>query len=237
VITLWQVGVEQQGRRILANVDFEIERGEFAFLLGPTGAGKSTVLQLILFERRPTSGVVMVGDFNSETIRERDIPALRRSVSMVFQNHRLLQDRTVYENVAFAMEVTGTPRSVVRRRTHALLADVELMHRRSVRPGALSGGEQQQLAIARALANDPFVLLADEPTANLDPETTDLVMRILANVQARGTTVLAATHNEALVSRRRQRVLRLEDGRIACGASREGKNGPDVDSGNLRLSG
>ena len=237
MITLRQVGVEQQGRRILANVDFEIERGEFAFLLGPTGAGKSTVLQLILFERRPTSGVVMVGDFNSETIRDRDIPALRRSVSMVFQNHRLLQDRTVYENVAFAMEVTGTPRSVVRRRTHALLSDVELMHRRSVRPGALSGGEQQQLAIARALANDPFVLLADEPTANLDPETTDLVMRILANVQARGTTVLAATHNEALVSQRRKRVLRLEDGRIACGASREGNIGPDVDSGNLRLSG
>ncbi len=217
MIALRQVGVEQQGRRILADVDFEIERGEFAFLLGPTGSGKSTILQLILFERRPTSGVVMVGGYDSESIRERDIPALRRSVSMVSQNHRLLQDRTVYENVAFAMEVTGTPRSAVRRRTHTLLADVELMHRRSVRPGALSGGEQQQLAIARALANEPFVLLADEPTANLDPETTDLVLRILAEVQSRGTTVLAATHNEALVSGRRQRVLRLEDGRIAGG--------------------
>ncbi|MCY3764100.1 MAG: ATP-binding cassette domain-containing protein [Gemmatimonadetes bacterium] len=217
MIALRQVGLEEQGRRILADVDFEIERGEFAFLLGPTGSGKSTILQLILFERRPTSGVVIVGDYDSESIRDRDMPALRRSVSMVSQNHRLLQDRTVYENVAFAMEVTGTPRPAVRRRTHTLLADVELMHRRSVRPGALSGGEQQQLAIARALANEPFVLLADEPTANLDPETTDLVVRILADVQARGTTVLVATHNEALMSGRRQRVLRLEDGRIAGG--------------------
>ena len=217
MIALRQVRVEQRGRSILTDVDFEIERGEFAFLLGPTGAGKSTVLQLVLFERRPTSGVVRVGDFNSETIRDREIPAVRRSISMVFQHHRLLQDRTVYENVAFAMEVTGTPRAVVRRRTHALLADVELNHKRSVRPGALSGGEQQQLAIARALANEPFVLLADEPAANLDPETTDLVMRILAGAQARGTTVLVATHNESLVSRQRRRVLLLEDGRISAG--------------------
>ena len=121
MIAFRHVGVEQQGRRILADVNFELERGDFAFLLGPTGSGKSTVLQLILFERRPTKGVVLVGEFDSETIRDRDIPALRRSVSMVFQNHRLLQDRTVYENVAFAMEVTGRPRSVVKRRTLALL--------------------------------------------------------------------------------------------------------------------
>ena len=222
MIAFRDVGVDQQGRRILADVNFELERGDFAFLLGPTGSGKSTVLQLILFERRPTKGVVLVGEFDSETIRDRDIPALRRSVSMVFQNHRLLQDRTVYENVAFAMEVTGTPRSVVKRRTLALLADVELMHKRSVRPGALSSGEQQQLAIARALANEPFVLLADEPTANLDPETTDLVMKILAGVQARGTAVLVATHNEALVSRQRRRVLLLEDGRIVHAGKPEG---------------
>ena len=222
MIAFRDVGVEQQGRLILADVNFELERGDFAFLLGPTGSGKSTVLQLILFERRPTKGVVLVGEFDSETIRDRDIPALRRSVSMVFQNHRLLQDRTVYENVAFAMEVTGTPRSVVKRRTLALLADVELMHKRSVRPGALSSGEQQQLAIARALANEPFVLLADEPTANLDPETTDLVMKILAGVQARGTAVLVATHNEALVSRQRRRVLLLEDGRIVHAGKPEG---------------
>ncbi len=224
MIAFRHVGVEQQGRRILADVNFELERGDFAFLLGPTGSGKSTVLQLIFFERRPTKGVVQVGEFDSETIRDRDIPALRRSVSMVFQNHRLLQDRTVYENVAFAMEVTGTPRSVVKRRTLALLADVELMHKRSVRPGALSSGEQQQLTIARALANEPFVLLADEPTANLDPETTDLVMRILAEVQARGTAVLVATHNEALVSRQRRRVLLLEDGRIVPAGKPEVQN-------------
>ncbi len=224
MIALRHVGVEQQGRRILVDVNFEVEKGEFAFLLGQTGAGKSTVLQLILFERRPTQGVVLVGKYDSQTIRDRDIPALRRRVSMVSQSHRLLRDRTVYENVAFAMEVTGTPRSVVKRRTLALLADVELMHKRSVRPGALSSGEQQQLEIARALANEPFVLLADEPTANLDPETTDLVMQILAEVQARGTTVLVATHNEALVSRQRRRVLLLEDGRIVHAGKPEGQN-------------
>lgn len=214
MIELRHVWVERQGRPILRDVDFSIDRGEFGYLLGPTGAGKSTVLQLILFEERPTRGAVFVGSYDSETIQERDLPFLRRQVGMVFQNFRLLRDRTVYENVAFALEVTGARRSVVKQRTLSLLADVELLHKRAAYPDMLSGGEQQRVAIARALANEPFVLLADEPTANLDLDTTELVMQILAGANARGTAVIMATHDEDLAVRHRRRTLRLVEGRL-----------------------
>ena len=153
-----------------------------------------------------------MGEYDSETIREREISLLRRQIGVVFQDYRLLRDRTVYENVAFAMEVTGARRSEVKRRTLELLSSVDLMHRRGEYPGSLSGGEQQRVAIARALANDPFVLLADEPTANLDPDTTDRVMKVFAGANARGTAVIMATHDVGLVERHRRRTLTLADG-------------------------
>ncbi len=214
MIELRHVWVEREGRPILADVDFVVDRGEFVYLLGPTGAGKSTVLRLMLFEERPSRGVVFVGDCDSETIQEKDLPHLRRRVGVVFQDFKLLRDRTIFENVAFALEVIGARRSVVKRRTLALLSMVDLVHKRGEYPSALSGGEQQRVVIARALLNDPFVLLADEPTANLDPETTDLMMRIFAQVNARGTAVVMATHDVGLVERYRRRTLSLVEGRL-----------------------
>ena len=214
MIELRHVWVERQGRPILADVDFEVERGEYVYLLGPTGGGKSTVIRLLLFEERPTQGVVFLGDYDSESIQERDIPFLRRRVGAVLQDYRLLRDRTVLENVAFALEVTGARRSAVKHRSLSLLTTVDLIHKRGAYPDALSSGEQQRVAIARALAHDPFVLLADEPTANLDPETTTEVMAILADVNARGTAVIMATHDEALVRRHPRRTLPIVGGRL-----------------------
>lgn len=214
MIELQHVWVARQGRTILADVDFEIARGEFVYLVGPTGAGKTTVLQLILFEERPSRGMVFVGEFDSQTLCEQDIPSLRRKVGVASQDFRLLRDRTVYENVAFALEVTGAPHAKVKRRTLTLLSNVDLMHKRASYPDALSGGEQQRAVIARALANDPFVLLADEPTANLDPESTHRMMEIFSEVNARGTAVIMATHDAALVTRYRRRTISLVDGRL-----------------------
>ena len=196
------------------DVDFEIDRGEFAFLVGPTGSGKSTILRLVIFDVRPTHGVVFVGEYDSQGIREADIPHLRRRVGVVFQDFKLLRDRTVYENVALALEVTGAKRSGVKRKTLSILSAVDLVHKRTEYPDTLSGGERQRVAIARALVNDPFVLLADEPTANLDPETTEQVMKIFSEVNARGTAVIMATHDLRLVERYGRRVLRLVDGRV-----------------------
>ncbi|MDP6037842.1 MAG: ATP-binding cassette domain-containing protein [Candidatus Latescibacteria bacterium] len=214
MIELQHVGVERQGRPILADVDFEIGRGEFTYLVGQTGSGKSTILRLMIFEELPSSGVVFVGEYDSQRVREADIPRLRRRVGVVFQDFKLLRGRTVYENVALALEVTGSPWKSVKRKTLAMLSEVDLLHRRDVYPDVLSGGERQRVAIARALVNEPFVLLADEPTANLDPETTDQVMAIFAETNARGTAVMMATHDVALVSRYPRRTLRLVDGRV-----------------------
>lgn len=214
MIELQHIWVEREGRTILTDVDFEVGRGEFVYLVGPSGAGKSTVLKLVLFEERPNRGVLFVGEYDSEHIQESTVAHLRRQVGMVFQDYRLLRDRTAFENVAFAMEVTGVKRSVVKRRTLSLLSAVNLIHKRDLYPTALSGGEQQRVAIARALANEPFVLLADEPTANLDPETTEEVMGIFSEVNARGTAVIMATHDAALVARHPRRILLLEEGRI-----------------------
>ncbi len=214
MIEFRHVGFERQGRSILVDLDFQVDRGEFVYLQGPTGAGKTSVLRLMLFEDRPSQGRVFVGDYDSESIREEDLPLLRRRVGMVFQDYRLLRDRTVYENVAFALEVTGTRRTAVKRRSLSLLSTVNLIHKAREYPEALSSGEQQRVAIARALANDPYVLLADEPTANMDPETTEQVMGIFSEVNSRGAVVVMATHDDELIARHPRRVLNLVDGRL-----------------------
>ena len=214
MVELRQVRVLQQGRIILSDVNFEVDRGEFVYLLGPMGSGKSTLLRLILFEERPDDGAVFVGDYDSGSIQEKDIPFLRRRVGILFQDFRLLADRTVFENVSFALEVTGVPRRKLKRRTLSLLSATDLIHKRDAYPANLSGGEQQCVALARALANDPFVLLADEPTANLDGDTTDLVMKTLGDANARGTAIIMATHDVSLVERFRRRTLEIDGGRV-----------------------
>jgi cell division transport system ATP-binding protein len=214
LIELRRVWFEREGRQILSDVSFEVDRGEFVYLTGTTGAGKTTALRLMLFEDRPTRGAVFVGEYDSETISERDLPRLRRRVGAVLQDLKLLRDRTVFENVAFALEVTGTGRREAKRRSLTLLSSVELMHKRDDYPDSLSAGERQCVAIARALANDPFVLLADEPTANMDPESTDRVFGVLAAANARGTAVVIGTHDTALVARHPKRCLVLEGGRL-----------------------
>ena len=161
MVELQHVWVERDGRALLQDVDFEVDRGEFVYVLGSTGSGKTTLLRLLMFEERPTRGVVFVGEFDSSNLAERDIPDVRRRVGMVFQDFRLLRDRTVFENVAFALEVTGHPRREVKQRTLSLLANVDLLHLRDALPSSLSGGEQQRVAIARAMINEPFILLAD----------------------------------------------------------------------------
>ncbi len=214
MIEFQHVWFERDGRVILADLDFEVARGEFVYVLGQTGSGKSTLLRIALFDHRPTQGVVFVGEYDSATIQERQIPHVRRRIGFVFQDYKLLKDRTVFENVAFALAVTGTKGPEVKRRTLALLSQVDLLHKRDDRPTSLSGGEQQRVAIARALINEPHVLLADEPTANLDLESKERVMEILNQVNAQGTSILMATHDRAVVDRRPLRTLTLDQGAL-----------------------
>ncbi|HCK10482.1 MAG: ATP-binding cassette domain-containing protein [Planctomycetes bacterium] len=214
MIEFQHVWFEREGRTILADLDFEVARGEFVYVLGQTGSGKSTLLRLLLFDPRPTQGVVFVGEYDSAMIQDRQIPYLRRRIGFVFQDFKLLRDRTVFENVAFALSVTGTKGSEVKNRTLKLLSRVDLMHKRDEKPTSLSGGEQQRVAIARALINEPYVLLADEPTANLDLESTERVMEILNDVNAKGTSILMATHDIGLVERHPLRTLTLDHGAL-----------------------
>ncbi len=199
----------------LKNVSLHVKKGEFAFLIGPSGAGKSTVLRLIHMAERPTDGEVRVSGFSSKRIRRRDIPRLRRRVGVVFQDFRLLRDRTAEENVTFALEVTGARRSEIKGKVQRLLANVGLPARASAFPDELSGGEQQRIAIARALVHEPAVLLADEPTGNLDERAARGVLELIRGINSTGTAVLMATHDLELVRRYpRYRVIELADGAV-----------------------
>ncbi len=199
----------------LKNVTFHLKKGEFAFLTGPSGAGKSTVLRLVHMAEMPTDGEVRVSGFSSERIRRRDIPKLRRRVGMVFQNFRLLRDRTAAENLAFALEVTGTRSSEIKSKVQRLLAQVGLAARAGAYPDELSGGEQQRVAMARALIHDPVVLLADEPMGNLDERAARGIFELTREINSAGTAVLMATHDVELVRRHSQfRVIEMTEGAI-----------------------
>jgi cell division transport system ATP-binding protein len=198
----------------LRDVSFEMQKGEFVFLVGHSGAGKSTLLKLITMAERPTAGEVRVSGCSSFSIKPREIPQLRRRLGVVFQDFRLLPDRTAEQNVAFALEVTGTPHAQIGPKVARLLTQVGLAARGTAFPHELSGGEQQRVAIARALANDPFLLLADEPTGNLDDRATHAIYLLLREINARGTAVLMATHDVALIQRAQQRCLELDQGRL-----------------------
>jgi len=202
------------GNFALRDVSVEIKKGELVFLTGPSGAGKTTLMKLLFAAERPSEGQILVLGRNVARIGERGIPRLRRRVGVVFQDFKLIPTRTAEENVAVALEVIGKSPREVRGKSFAMLKRVGLQHRRHHRPAALSGGEQQRVALARALVNDPAILLADEPTGNLDAALTIEIMDLVAAAAARGTTVLVASHDAALVKRYARRVLRLEGGQL-----------------------
>jgi len=203
------------GQYALQDVSLEIGRGAFVFLTGSSGAGKTTLLKLIFAAEQPSEGQILVLGRNVARLGAGAVPALRRRVGVVFQDFKLLDDRTVEENVRLALDVIGTPRREARSRVFAMLKSVGLQHRRFHRPLSLSGGEQQRVALARALVNEPEILLADEPTGNLDPVLTIEIMDLIASAAVRGTTVIVATHDYSLIERYGKRMLRLEGGRIA----------------------
>ena len=214
MISLHEVSVSFQNRQVLESVSLKVQPGEFVFLVGQTGSGKSTLLRLMYMDLLPTEGTVMVEQYNSNHIREREKPFLRRSLGIVFQDFRLLDDRNVFDNVAFALHVTGAKGADIRRRVLRALADIGLTHLRNKMPDELSGGEKQRVVIARALLNHPNFLLADEPTGNLDPATSFEILRLLKEINTRGTGVVMATHNYELVRRMNERIVQVKDGKV-----------------------
>jgi cell division transport system ATP-binding protein len=201
----------------LSDVTLSVGKGEFCFLTGPSGAGKTTFLKLVFREELPSQGQILVGGRNVTAIPDGQIPELRRSIGVVFQDFKLLKRKTILENVAFVLRILGVPAREQKRRAFAALKSVGLHHKMHAYPLQLSGGEQQRVAIARALINEPMLILADEPTGNLDPEMAAEIMRLFLEVNARGTTVLVATHDRDMIQRMGKRVLALEKGRVASG--------------------
>lgn len=206
--------IYDKGVQALTNVNLKIEKGEFVFLVGASGAGKSTFIKLLLKEQDPTNGKIYVGGQDISEISRRKIPYFRRNISVIFQDFRLLPNKTVFENVAFAMEVIEATSKEIRRQVPMILSMVGLSDRASQYPHELSGGERQRVSIARAIVNNPSILIADEPTGNLDPETAWEIMKVLKSINRRGTTVLMATHAKEIVDLMQQRVVALEKGRI-----------------------
>ena len=215
VISMVDVGMTYpNGKVALTDVNVAIPAGDFVFLVGPSGAGKSTFIRLLIREQLPTAGRVVVAGNDVARLRRGQVPRLRRRIGIVFQDFRLLPNKTVFENVAFALEVTGTPSAAIRRRVPQLLNLVGLQEHDQHLTTQLSGGEQQRVAIARALVHDPAILIADEPTGNLDPVTSWEIIQLLIQINGLGTTVLMATHNQEIVNAMRRRVLALEHGTL-----------------------
>jgi len=202
------------GTEAVHNANFKIEKGEFAFLVGASGSGKSTLIKLILKEEEPTSGNIIINGKDTTFLKQNRIPYLRRSMGVVFQDFRLLPDKTVYENVAFAMYIVRATPKHIRRQVPMVLSLVGLSGKSNVYPNELSGGEQQRVALARALVNNPSMIIADEPTGNLDPDTAWEIMSLLNDINLRGTTVVVATHAKDLVDRMKKRVIKFENGNI-----------------------
>ncbi|GIM45361.1 cell division ATP-binding protein FtsE [Collibacillus ludicampi] len=202
------------GAEALRGINVKIEKGEFVYVVGPSGAGKSTFIKLMYREEKPTKGTIFVNNFNVEMVKEKKIPLLRRQIGVVFQDFKLLPKLTAYENVAFALEVIETPRKKLKGRVQEVLEMVGLGDKLDALPNQLSGGEQQRVAIARALVNRPAVIIADEPTGNLDPDTSWEIMYLFDQINSRGTTVVMATHNKDIVNKMKRRVIAIENGQI-----------------------
>lgn len=204
----------KSGTHALRNVNLRIDKGEFVFIVGSSGSGKSTLIKLMLREVDTTSGSIYVNGFFVHRIRRKQIPKLRRTMGVVFQSFRLLKDRSVYNNIAFAQKAIGTPNARIRKRVPEVLSMVNLMEKINTNPNELSGGEQQRVAIARALVNKPMLLLADEPTGNLDPNNSWEIMKLLDEINKMGTTVVVVTHNREIVDAMKKRVITIEKGEI-----------------------
>ena len=203
-----------KGITAINNLSIQIKDGEFVYVVGPSGAGKSTFIKMMYREEKATKGRIRVGKYDLMKIKDRQIPYLRRYVGVVFQDFKLLQNKTVYENVAYAMEVIEKSPREIKRRVEDVLELVNLKHRMNNFPNELSGGEQQRVAIARAIVNTPGILIADEPTGNLDPETSMEIMDILERINEQGTTIVMATHNSQIVNEKKHRVIAIENGQI-----------------------
>lgn len=225
MIRLQNVCKNYVGRPALLNVNLHVAMGDFAFLVGPSGAGKSTLMRLLYREEVPSSGNVLVGGVNLNRLQGRQIPLLRRRLGIIFQDYRLLPNQTVFANVAYILRALGIDEKDVRRRVESALCVVNLENKETAYPSELSGGEQQRVGIARAIVNGPPVLLADEPTGNLDPATSLEIMQLLERISERGTTVLISTHDQPIVNMMRKRVISLKQGEIVS----------DVDSGLYEL--
>jgi len=198
----------------LIDVNIHIRKGEFVFLVGPTGAGKSTFLKLIYREIIPTKGQVIIDGINISRLKPSYIPYLRRNIGIVFQDFKLLYNRTVYENISFGLKAIGATNFEIRQQVKKVLNLMGLEHKKNVKSQLLSGGEQQKLCIARAIANEPLILLTDEPTGNLDPDTSWEIMQLLFHINIRGTTIIMASHNKLIVDKAKKRVVRVERGKI-----------------------
>ncbi|MHC1717385.1 Cell division ATP-binding protein FtsE [bioreactor metagenome] len=204
----------RNGSVALKNIDLHIKPGEFVFIVGPSGAGKSTFIKMLFKEVLPTTGKIYVDGVDVLALTDKEVPFLRRQLGIIFQDYRLLPDRTVYDNVAFAMQVIESPAVKTRRRVMTVLELVGLKNRANAYPAELSGGEQQRIAIARAIVNDPIMVIADEPTGNLDPETSKDIMRIFTGINESGTTIVMATHDKEIVDAMGKRVIAIENGVI-----------------------
>ena len=205
---------DSNGTKALNNVNIKIEDGEFVFIVGSSGAGKSTFLKLIMHEEKPSEGVVVVGDYSSETIKKRQVPYYRRTMGIVFQDFRLIPKMSVYDNVAFAMRVIGAKEKEIRKRVPYILQLVGLSHKARSMPNELSGGEQQRVSLARALVNNPKLIVADEPTGNVDPEMSHEIVDMLTKINNNGTTVIMVTHEHDLVSAFQRRVIVIKGGEV-----------------------
>lgn len=212
----------ETGTPALNGINLTIEKGEFVFIVGNSGSGKSTLIKLLLKELEPSGGRIYVNNKQLTKMRRRQIPKYRRSLGVVFQDFRLLKDRNVYENIAFAQRVIGTPSRIIRRQVPAMLSLVGLAEKYKSYPKQLSGGEQQRVALARALVNNPSILLADEPTGNLDPKNSWEIMRLLEEINKRGTTVLVVTHNQEIVDTMKKRVITMHKGLIMSDEKKSG---------------
>lgn len=217
MLSLQNINFNYANQPLFENANLELASGEFAFLIGKSGSGKTTLLQMIYMNILPESGTVTVGNFNSKTIKRSELPYLRRKIGIVFQDFKLLSDRNVYDNLSFVLEVTNTPKREIKKRVNDALSEVGLTHKKLNMPDQLSGGEKQRVAIARAILNQPLIILADEPTGNLDPETSNEILDLLQKINKRGTAVLCATHNYDIVRKGNTRIFKIENNRILKG--------------------